>query len=68
MNVIEKIYYKTLANYFECKLLYLDEPTQKKPNTRKLVEQPFQQTKAQLWDEVTDTLCGLDFIQAKSII
>jgi hypothetical protein len=31
-------YYTTLASYFASKPLYLDEPTQKKPNTRKLVE------------------------------
>ena len=30
------------------------------------MELPFQQTKAELWDEVTDTLCNLDFIQAKA--
>jgi hypothetical protein len=30
------------------------------------MEQPFQQTKAQLWDEVTETLCNLEFIQAKA--
>lgn len=65
MNVTEKKY-KTLASYFASKPLYLDEPTQKKPNTRKLVEQPWQQTKGEMWDEVTDTLCNLDFIQAKA--
>ena len=56
----------TLASYFASKPLYLDEPTQKKPNTRKLVEQPWQQTKGEMWDEVTETLCNLDFIQAKA--
>jgi WD40 repeat protein len=59
-------YHTNLACYFTGKPLYLDEPTQKKPNTRKLVEQPWQQTKAELWDEVTETLCNLDFIQAKA--
>jgi hypothetical protein len=59
-------YSKTLADYFAGKPLYLDEPIQKKPNIRKLVEQPWQQTKAQFWDEVTDTLCKLEFIQAKA--
>jgi WD40 repeat protein len=68
------LYNFTLANYFASKPLYLDEPTQKKPNTRKLVEQPWQQTKAailekdneKLWDNITNTLCNLDFIQAKA--
>jgi len=30
------------------------------------MEQPWQQTKAEMWNEVTETLCNLDFIQAKS--
>jgi hypothetical protein len=55
-----------LSRYFVHKSLYLDEPTQKKPNIRKLVEQPWQQTKGETWDEVTETLCNLDFIQAKA--
>jgi len=63
-----------LANYFAKMPLYLDLPTQKKPNTRKLVEQPWQHTKAailekdkeNLWDNITNTLCNLDFIQAKA--
>ncbi|MCX6238647.1 MAG: hypothetical protein NTY07_13975 [Bacteroidia bacterium] len=50
---MEKIkYHKTLATYFADKPLYLDEPTRKKPNTRKLVEQPWQQTNGEMWDNV----------------
>ena len=56
----------SLSGYFANKPLYLDEPAQKKPNIRKLVEQPWQETKAEMWDEATDTLCNLDFIQAKA--
>ena len=66
MPTIKTQYHSTLASYFASKPLYLDEPIQKKPNTRKLVEQPWQQTKAEMWDEVTNTLCNLDFIQAKA--
>jgi WD40 repeat protein len=67
INMVNNIKYNaTLAYYFQSKSLYLDEPTQKKPNTRKLVEQPWQQTKGEMWDEVTNTLCNLDFIQAKA--
>jgi len=65
MDTISKSYNINLANYFARKSLYLDEPTQKKPNTRKLVELPWQQTKALLWNEVTETLCDLHFIEAK---
>ena len=48
MNSISKSYNINLANYFASKSLYLDEPTQKKPNTRKLVEQIWQQTKGKI--------------------
>ena len=66
MNNMNINYHITLSGYFSGKTLYLYEPTQKKPNTRKLVEQPWQQTKAEMWDELTETLCNLDFIQAKA--
>jgi WD40 repeat protein len=61
----QKKYHKTLGSYFQSKPHYLDEPIQKKPNIRKLVEQPWQQTNGEMWDEVTDTLCNLDFIESK---
>lgn len=35
-------HHSTLASYFTHKPLYLDEPTRKKPNIRKLTELPFQ--------------------------
>ena len=66
MQQSRNIYHNILANYFSSQLLFIDGELQKKPNIRKCVEQPYQQTKAKLWDEVTDTLCNLDFIQAKS--
>jgi len=55
-----------LSSYFTLKPLYLDEDTKRQPNIRKLVEQPWQQTQAQLWDEVTETLCDLLFLEAKA--
>ena len=64
--LLTKDFHKNLADYFQSKPLYLDEPTQKNPNIRKLVEQPWQQTKGDRWNEVTNTLCNLDFIQAKA--
>ena len=67
MNPNSIHYHSILSDYFSGKPLYLDEPTQKKPGTRKLVELPFQRTKAEMWDEVTDTLCDLEFIQAKAV-
>ena len=59
-------YHTTLANYFAAQPLFFDGELQKKPHVRKCMEQPWQQTKAELWDEVTETLCDLDFIQAKA--
>jgi WD40 repeat protein len=85
MQSLKTNYHTTLATYFASKPLYLDETTQKKPNTRKLIEQPWQELGAaenvekqfeknpeikehreQLWDNATNTLCNLDFIQAKA--
>lgn len=61
-------YHSIIAGYFLARPLFYDVDQQKQPDVRKLVEQPFQQTKAQQWDEVTDTLCDLEFIQAKSSV
>lgn len=69
METNENSYFHiNLANYFEKKPLYLDEPTHKKPNTRKLVEQPYQQTKGEMWDELISTLKNLFFLEAKIIL
>jgi len=59
-------YHTTLANYFTSRPHFFDGDKQKQPNIRKCMEQPWQQTKAALWDEVTETLCDLIFIQAKA--
>lgn len=65
---VEKLKYNTcLANYFLAQPLFFDGDLQKKPHVRKCMELPYQQTKAELWDEVTETLCNLDFIQAKAV-
>ncbi len=64
---MEKLKYHTiLSNYFVEQPLFFDGDLQKKPHIRKCAELPVQQTKAELWDEVTDSLCNLDFIQAKA--
>jgi hypothetical protein len=54
-----------LACYFKDQVLFFDGELQKKTNVRKCMEQPWQQTKAESWDDVTETLCTLDFINAK---
>lgn len=66
MPVEKQKYHTTLANYFAAQPLFFDGDLQKKPHVRKCMEQPWQQTKAELWDEVTETLCDLNFIQAKA--
>ena len=60
-------YHSILSFYFYSFPHFIDGDNQKKPHIRKCMELPFQQTKAELWDEVTDTLCNLDFIQAKAV-
>jgi WD40 repeat protein len=65
MHPKKTYYHKMLAEYFMSKLLWFDEKNKEKPNIRKLVEQPWQQTKGKIFNDVTDTLCDLRFIQAK---
>jgi hypothetical protein len=57
-------YHTTLANYFQSKPLYLDGEEYDKPNSRKLVELPWQQTKAVSFD-ILETLNDYSFIEAK---
>jgi hypothetical protein len=59
-------FHTILSNYFSVQPLFFDGDQQKKPHIRKCMDLPFQQTKAHLWDEVTDALCNLEFIQAKA--
>lgn len=61
------IYHTNLSHYFKAQILFFDGDNQKQTNIRRCMELPFQQTKAGLWDEVTDTICNLDFIQAKAV-
>lgn len=58
-------YHITLANYFHSKPIYWVGEEFKKPNIRKLAEQPWQQTRSKKWNNVTETLCNLIFIEAK---
>lgn len=67
-------YHKSLAEYFSQKPLFIDKRGVERPNVRKLIEQPWQETKTaiyetkvDLWDIVINTLCNLYFIEAKSI-
>ncbi len=65
METKSKTYHTKLANYFKTQSLFFDGEKQKQPNIRKCMEQPWQQTRGELWDAVTETLCDLDFIQSK---
>jgi hypothetical protein len=58
-------YHQSLAGFFSDKPLWLDNLTRKSPNIRKLVEQPWQQTSAAMWDDMSNTLTDLTFIEAK---
>ena len=46
------------------KPLFFNDKTKEEPNPRKCAEQPWQQAKAEMWDEVTLTLCDLWFLAA----
>jgi WD40 repeat protein len=58
-------FHEYLSRYFASKPLYLDESTHRKPNCRKLIEQPWQQTRANMWGDLEQTLCNLLFIEEK---
>jgi hypothetical protein len=66
MSSLFNKYHTNLANYFQTQTLFFDGDKQKQPNIRKCMELPWQQTKAKFWDDVTETLCDLNFIQAKA--
>jgi WD40 repeat protein len=65
MDQTANYFHILLSSYFQIKTPYLDESTQKQPNTRKLVELPWQQTKAEMWDDLSNTLTDLCFVEAK---
>jgi WD40 repeat protein len=60
-------FHKNLANYFASKPLYQDEPTQKKPNVRKLLEQSWQLYNAEENKQLSSLLLSFDWLQAKLI-
>lgn len=63
----EKRYHQILAEYFVTQPLFFDDVNKEQPNRHKCIEQPYQQTKGEMWDEVTDTLTDLWFVEAKVI-
>jgi len=64
---ITRDFHKILAKYYNSKPLFLDGHTQKKPNVRKLMEQPWQLTKAKYWYKLKKTITDLSFLQEKSL-
>jgi WD40 repeat protein len=55
-----------IADHFDKAPLYLDDK-EARPNVRKVVEQPWQQTLAQQWGEIVDkTLASFPFLMAKA--
>lgn len=62
---MEKIkYHITLASYFNCQHLFFDNDQNKRPNVRKLVEQPWQQIMGNQDEAICQTLTSLTFIRA----
>ncbi|MBI2832803.1 MAG: WD40 repeat domain-containing protein [Acidobacteria bacterium] len=61
-------WYARLARYFAAQPLVLEAPGGvRQPNVRKVDELPWQQTHGELWDELRDTLCDLEFVEAKCL-
>ena len=58
-------YNQILSEYFTQKPLYLDYQPCHNPNIRKLAEQPWQQTKAMMFNEIIETLCDISFVECK---
>ncbi|MCF7859120.1 MAG: DUF4062 domain-containing protein [Candidatus Cloacimonetes bacterium] len=63
----DKKIHEILAKYFFETPLFLDID-KKEANIRKCYEQPWQQSKGELWNEVTETLSDLTFIKAKCAV
>ena len=60
--------HQLLANYFHSQQpLFLKPNSLENPNVRKVTEQPFQQTRAEMWKDLEATLCNLIFLQAKCV-
>jgi hypothetical protein len=63
LEILKKLKYHTILSiFFSSQPLFVDDDQQEKPHIRKCIELPWQQTKAQLWDEVNDTHGNLKFI------
>lgn len=58
-------YHNTLAQYYNNQPLWFDDKMEK-PNARKCMELPWQHAMLDNWDEVTDTLCDIIFIEANA--
>ena len=66
MGIKAQKYHSNLANYFKGQTLFFDGEKQKQPNVRKCWSNHGNKPKLELWDDVTETFCNLDFIQAKA--
>ena len=62
---MSKLYHSKLGRYYQSKPLHFIKGIKQVPNIRKLVEQPWQLTKGELWVELTKTLIDFDFHQTK---
>ena len=61
-----KARHAALAGYFAGQALETLGPSGPMPNLRRLSELPFQQTHAELWDELFSTLTDFEFLERKS--
>lgn len=62
---IKKKRHKSLAQYFDKQLLWIEYGEEKHSNIRKVSELPYQQIHGEMWDDLEQTLCDLHFIESK---
>jgi hypothetical protein len=68
LEILEKLKYHTILSiFFSSQPHFFDDELQKKPHIRKCLELSNKQAKAQLWDEVTNTLFNLERILVKAV-
>lgn len=60
-----KLFHSRLGDYFRAQPLSYTGESVLNPNIRKTAELPYQLTLCERWDDVTNVLCGLDFIETK---
>lgn len=65
MHQHKKDYHQILSDYFIKQPNFFDPEMLNKPNRRKCIEQTYQQSQGEFWDQLKETLWDYGFINAK---